>query len=205
MDTYSSTTQAFVPRLKDHCLGRLLDRGEDHPFTEHDRDSLFIYNDLLYAHATAQFNFTTYDVRRERDVINPDTDKCYIMLPNGEDDVGQKRHPFWYAKVLAVFHVKVTHRPSGVDKTRIDILFVRWFGTDPDWTGGDIDRRLDRIGFVPFSTDPENPAFGFVDPASVIRGCHLIPAFSEGRTNSLLGPSKFRDNDGDYVNYYVNR
>ena len=43
--------------------------------------------------------------------------------------------------------------------------------------------RLPSIGFVD-STDEF--AFSFVDPANVVRGCHLIPAFDTGRSADLL-------------------
>lgn len=48
-------------------------------------------------------------------------------------------------------------------------------------------------------------AFGFVDPAHIIRGCHLIPAFSHGRTDEYLPPSIVRDPEGDWRVFYANR
>lgn len=198
----------FVPRLKDHCIARLTNlelASEDLEYTDQDRDKLVICNDTLYQHVTAQFNFTTYDVQHERDVINTNTDKCDIMVASREDDV-EGRHPFWYARVLAVFHARVSHAPTKTVRKRIEFLFVRWFGMDPEWEGGDRSCRLDRVGFVPFGGDEEGPAFGFLDPSTVVRGCHMIPTFVEGKTTSLMPPSRFkREPEGDYVNYYVNR
>lgn len=199
--------QNFVPRLKDHCIARLTDlelASEDLAYTDQDRDKLVIYNDTLYQHSTAQFNFTTYDLQRDRDVINTNTAKCDIIVASREDDV-EGRHPFWYARVLSVFHVRVSHGPTKSERKRIEVLFVRWFGMDPDWEGGHDSCRLDRVGFVPFEGDEDGPAFGFLDPATVVRGCHMIPSFVEGKTMNLLPPSRFRDSDGDYVNYYVNK
>lgn len=199
--------QDFVPRLKDHCIARLTNlelASEDLEYTDKDRDEVEIYNDTLYQHATAQFNFTTYDVQRERDVINTNTAKCHVIVASREDDV-EGRHPFWYAQVLAVFHARVSHRPTNSERKRIDILFVRWFGLDPEWEGGHNSCRLDRVGFVPFGGDKDGPAFGFLDPATVVRACHMIPTFAEGKTTDLLPPSRFRDAAGDYVNYYVNK
>ena len=52
-------------------------------------------------------------------------------------------------------------------------------------------------------------AFTFLDPAHVVRGCHLIPAFAEGRTSALLpeGKSAARvlaaGETDDWLNYYV--
>ncbi|KAF8256632.1 hypothetical protein EI94DRAFT_1821442 [Lactarius quietus] len=82
------------------------------------------------------------------------------------------------------------------------------FDTRPErvefFFGGPGTCRLDRIGWVPES-DPSG-AFGFLDPARVIRACHLIPAFSYGKTTSLLSASQARDFlTADWVNYYVSR
>lgn len=173
---------------------------EDLPFAMADRLHLVIENDSIYSHSTAQFNYTTYDVRRDRDLIKPGGAKCDIMLPSYEDSGD---HPFWYARVVGVYHLKVTHLPTQTMKKRLDFLWVRWFGLDPQWKGGDSVCRLDRVGFVP-SGGVDEP-FGFVDPATVIRASHLIPAFEFGQTLDLLPQSKFRPADGDFVNYYVNR
>ncbi|KAF7349149.1 hypothetical protein MVEN_01437200 [Mycena venus] len=52
-------------------------------------------------------------------------------------------------------------------------------------------------------------AFGFLDPAHVIRGSHLLPRFSGDRTNDLLAtqqPTVARrpSDTEDWANYYVN-
>ncbi|EJD42036.1 hypothetical protein AURDEDRAFT_126672 [Auricularia subglabra TFB-10046 SS5] len=44
---------------------------------------------------------------------------------------------------------------------------------------------------------------GFVDPAQVLRGAHLCPAFEDGLTTEYLGPSQFRPKEGNYVAHYV--
>ena len=88
---------------------------------------------------------------------------------------------------------------------RMEVLFVRWFGDDTEWQSGWETRRLDRIGFVPES---DEGAFGFVDPASVLRGCHLLPTFHLGRTSQLLRVSRIarRKNEvDDWDRFYVNR
>jgi hypothetical protein len=68
--------------------------------------------------------------------------------------------------------------------------------------GGWKTKKLHQIGFVEGDT-----AFGFVDPADVIRAVHLIPRFSEGSTKDSLGPStawSALEKDEDWVRYYVN-
>jgi len=63
------------------------------------------------------------------------------------------------------------------------------------------------VGFVLDSPDAGSPAFGFLDPAQVIREVHLIPCFSEGDTGDLLEPSLAwlpHEGDLDWRCYYVN-
>ncbi|EIW80784.1 hypothetical protein CONPUDRAFT_33177, partial [Coniophora puteana RWD-64-598 SS2] len=116
---------------------------------------------------------------------------------------------FWYARVLGVYHAKVFCGTSvGQKPERFEFLHVRWFGCDPEWTGGPESLQLDRIGYVPFDghNKQASPAFGFVDPGDVLRACHLIPAFAVGKTLDLLPPSSARDSrEGDWINYYVMR
>ncbi|KAJ2921989.1 hypothetical protein H1R20_g15105, partial [Candolleomyces eurysporus] len=71
--------------------------------------------------------------------------------------------------------------------------------------------------FVQWKEEFENYAFGFLDPAQVLRGCHLIPAFHLGQTNcNQLLPydcavarqvkldSAENSSTQDWTNYYVN-
>ncbi len=53
----------------------------------------------------------------------------------------------------------------------------------PDRSFGRHQARLPKIGFLP---DSDEFAFGFLGPSLVLRGCHLIPAFEDGRTTELL-------------------
>ena len=68
-------------------------------------------------------------------------------------------------------------------------------------SGGWKTQRLDRIGYL---ADADTQ-FGFLDPEDVVRAAHLIPAFAHGRTTRLLRQSSFRNPDGDWKYYYVNR
>ena len=75
----------------------------------------------------------------------------------------------------------------GVERA-MEFLWVRWFGVVPGYRWGLKNARLPKIGFV--SSD-SGAAFGFIDPSLILRACHLIPAFADGCTDSLLrhGPS----------------
>lgn len=160
--------------------------------------SVNIRHHTIYSHATARFNYTTYDIRRDDDTINPRTRRD-VMFRACDDS----QRPFWYGRVIGIYHANV-YFGGDCDTKRVDFLFVRWFGHDPDWTGGPRTLRLDLIGWVP-ENDPSG-AFGFVDPARVVRACHLIPAFVHGKTTQLLRSSSTWDTpSGDWVNYYVSR
>jgi len=87
----------------------------------------------------------------------------------------------------------------------MDVLWVRWFGLDADARGRWSKKGLQGVSFIPW----DDPApFGFLDPAQVIRGVHLIPNFPRGWTESRLPPSIVRlagDDDKDWESFYVNR
>lgn len=144
-------------------------------------------------------------MRRDQDSMNPRT-HCDVMVNSADEKAGA--HPFWYARVLGVFHADVMH--TGLEaKNRsvqhMEFLWVRWFDILPKYRSGSAVAKLPRIGFVP---DTHSGAFGFLDPSRVLRGCHLVPAFAEGRTTELLHtilPTAARhpDEKSDWKNYYV--
>lgn len=76
-------------------------------------------------------------------------------------------HPYWYARVIGIFHVDVLHtgpHSKSPHKQRIDFLWVRWFGRDMTFKAGWQARRLHRVGFL----DAKGPgAFGFLDPITI--------------------------------------
>ena len=139
-------------------------------------------------------------MRRQQDSVNPRTHADVIVLAH-EDDTA---HPFWYARVIGVFHAMVYHRGHSSAPQRMDFLWVRWFGLDTDAPGGWARKRLHSVSFIP---GDDEGAFGFLDPQEVIRGVHLIPAFARGHTSERLGPSiacQEREADEDWEGYYVN-
>lgn len=204
----------FLPKLQDHLLGRLLGRtfradGDAHEdFTAEDRQSLRIVGNKLYSVKTCRIYYTSYDMQRDFDTINP-TSHPDVMVRSPESDTGTS--PFWYGRVIGIYHANIwtTHNdvPGGAEVRRMDVLWVRWFGTEPGHRSGSRMARLPMVGFVEAEDDY---AFSFLDPADVVRGCHLIPAFSVGRTLQMLPVAKSaaRVLDpaavDDWVNYYVN-
>ena len=138
-------------------------------------------------------------MRREQDTLHPGHGRTAVMMLSREE--GPDAHPFWYAQILGAFLIAVNHH--GVDRT-MEFLWVRWYGVMPGHRWGIKKAHLPKIGFIPDSPG----AFGFLDPSLVLCACHLIPAFSDGHTDSLLprGPSIAQENDGtdDWTAYYVN-
>ena len=60
--------QNFIPRLKDHLIARLRGLeydGDEHNFSDADRDSVLITDNKIYDHRILRVNYTTYDLRRE--------------------------------------------------------------------------------------------------------------------------------------------
>lgn len=210
---YLHVPQNFIPDLNDHLLARILEQGfngEEHHFTDEERSHLTIAKGRMYRHKILRVNYTTYDMRRDQDTISPRTRPDIMVLNPGEDDISERRaHPYWYARVCGIFHVNVEYTgPAFVSKKqrRMEFLWVRWYGRDLGALGGFGRKRLHRVGFV----DADEPgAFGFLDPALVLRGAHLIPAFAHGRTKELMGPSVMRSHqeprdDADWRYHYVN-
>jgi len=200
--------QAFVPQLIDHLLARLLgmdQAGVEHEFTDEERMSLTIDNHRLYRHQVLRVNYTTYDNRRVQDTINPRT-RPDIMTLSGENEEGDHAHPYWYACVLGIYHVRVLHTGEFSKSSQLQtmqFLHVQWFGHHVKHRSGWKARHLHCVSFLDVDSEP----FGFVDPAHVIRAAHLIPAFAFRETEDLLGPSKIArceiDGDEDWCFYYV--
>ncbi|KJA14397.1 hypothetical protein HYPSUDRAFT_142984 [Hypholoma sublateritium FD-334 SS-4] len=198
--------------LQDHLLGRLTKRefdGDMHEdFTDADRNSIRFIGGKIYSVQTCRIYYTSYDLQRQCDAVSPCAHPD-IMLRSPVTEAGAE--PYWYARVIGIYHANVwAENPAiigGRTARRMDFLWVRWFGDEPGYRSGFRKARLPKIGFVE-STDEF--AFSFVDPANVIRGCHLIPAFNAGRSTELLPQScsiARRLNPGDvddWLNFYVN-
>ena len=179
--------------------------GDEYNFTDSERDTVIIEKDRLYRHRVVRVNYTTYDNRRAQDTINPRTQPD-IMILSSEDG-----HPYWYARILDIFHARVLHvgkDSKSSEPQRMEFLLVRWFGLDKTRPGGWEAHRLHCIGFINSESDTE--AFGFLDPAYILRVVHLIPAFAHLETTELLGPSKVArrwnpgPDDDDWRYFYVN-
>jgi len=189
--------QEFIPRLKDHVLAHRTEMqhyGEEYVFTDAEIRQVKFTPNRIYEHPTIRVNYTTYDMRRAQDYINV-RKGANIMVLAHEDDDEVPQHPYWYARVLGVYHVNVQF--SGESEThKTDFLWVQWYRRDPDHQGGFGARRLHRIGLM----DPDDIAsYGFIDPSDIIRAIHLIPAFDIDMTFSRRSGTQNDEIDFYYV------
>lgn len=152
--------------------------------------------------------YTSYDIRRDEDIIHIGTSQCSIMTIDPDfSPYATGTHPFRYCKVLAIFHTNAelltpslgggreAHGPQ-----RVEFLWVRWYRLLPNST----DASLDELDFPPM----ESPgAFDFIDPSEAIRAAHIIPRFAHGSVHELesCGRSSWAKDKHDWKRYYVNK
>lgn len=137
-------------------------------------------------------------MHHEQDTINPRTGSDIMMLaPEDERDA----HPYWYARVISIYHVLIRSKDDlNPDASiQIDFLWIQWYGIDSQYRSGFKAKRLHRVGFLDAE---EDDAFGFISLEDVLRSVYLLPTFSLGTTDMFLeGPSIARrpdEYDEDY-------
>lgn len=171
-----------------------------------DLDSILFKHDRIYSHNLARINYTTYDVRRCQDVVNPSTSHHNIMVLVDPDGDPLSDHTFRYGRVLGIYHVNVVYvGPGMVDYQphRMEFLWVRWYNQQESSQNAWSLRKLDQIQFPSMT---EEDAFGFIDPSDVVRSCHIIPAFAKGKLHADgIGLSFCAEDSSDWAAYYVNR
>ncbi|KAI0755357.1 hypothetical protein C8Q80DRAFT_1095185 [Daedaleopsis nitida] len=201
----------FLPRLREHLLSRFLPGTRVADFSEEHHDGLIVYDDRLLRHKVLRVNYTTYDMRRDQDSINPRTHPDVMLLA---DDPGTDSHPYWYARIIDLFHIKVRYTGPGSDRNmwkwqRVDFAWVRWLKYETDYKSGFAHRRLPRVRFLNAYDAEDDAPVGFINPDDIVRAAYLMPAFALGRTDEYLGPSKLArrmrsdDDDDDYCAFYV--
>jgi hypothetical protein len=63
-----------------------------------------------------------------------------------------------------------------------------------------------KLNHLQFLLVAKDDALAFVDPSCVLRSCHIIPAFAEGRCHvDGKGLSSLGQDSSDWTVYYVNR
>ena len=89
-------------------------------------------------------------------------------------------HPFCYAHVLGIYHTNAIYVGPGLRDYQsrwIEFLWVQWFKVLNHSVGWD-HTTLDSVKFPPMA---EADAFDFIDPADMLRCCHIIPTFADGQ------------------------
>ncbi|KAF8954285.1 hypothetical protein BDZ97DRAFT_1633002, partial [Flammula alnicola] len=170
-----------ISKLKDHILVRLLNgeyEGEVtyDEFTDEERNTVRIAGDRIYHCKTMYISYTTYDVRCDGDMINTQT---YPDIMVKSSETRPQAQPYWYAHVIEILHVLIV---------AVNGLPVRAVDRGLEWsrvyiTTGFAMHACQKLAFWNQQTSMH---FTFLDPAQVIRGTHIIPAFSERCTSALL-------------------
>ena len=173
-----------------------------------DLGKVHIVNDRIYDHGTLRINYTTYDLQREYDVVNPRKHANIMTVSSSFDPVSRTAsdgHPFRYARILGIYHTDVVYFCPSTRASlasTMEFVLVHWYRRDPRFKAGFKRRRLHRLELVP----PDKPdAFGFLDPDDIIRGCHLIPAFAHEYEDGWMLPSVAGNKQTHpWCYYYVN-
>lgn len=170
--------------LKAHIFQRMKDLlGVEIPDKSSSSFSPVLFkNDRMYEHRIIRFNYTTYDIRRAQDVVNPGTTHSNIMVLNQDREENKKTnkplHCFHYGKVIGIYHVNAVYNGPGMvnyHSHRMDFLWVRWYEPKSNQTNSPY--QLDQLSFPPIES---KGSFGFVNPKDVLRGSHIIPMFRQG-------------------------
>lgn len=171
-----------------------------------DPNWLLFEHDRVYHHCIFRANYTTYDIRQSQDVVNSNLSHHNIMVlaSSSKENDPTSTPGFRYARVLSIYHANVMYVGPGMldyQSHWVEFLWVQWYQSVGVCWGWDA-QKLEQLRF-PSATDGDS--YGFVDPAKVLRGCHIIPAFANGRLHADgKGLSSCAKDGADWVRYYVN-
>ncbi|KAH6896204.1 hypothetical protein BKA70DRAFT_1438689 [Coprinopsis sp. MPI-PUGE-AT-0042] len=204
----------LVGKLKRHLLPRILARlcsrrTQDLPslLEQSDWTRVSIPDQQLHPHGLARIKYTTYDVRRDEDMVHLVSDRFNIMIRNQDYRPNVPGlHPFRYAKVIGIYHADAAYIGpidvlDGADYTahRFDLFYVRWYEVIP----AESPYHLDQARFLDIASED---AVGFLDPGDVLRMSHVTPRFSQGKVYSDgPGRSAFLGDKSDWKLYFINR
>ena len=92
--------------MKNHILSRLFG-NEDEEFTPGQHNVLSFIKNRIYRHKVLRINYTTYDLRRAQDLLNLHMHADVMVLSHEDTEDIENPHPYWYARIISVFHVNV--------------------------------------------------------------------------------------------------
>ena len=145
-------------------------------------------------------NYTTYDIRRDQDCINPRVRSDAMFLSGDSEDL----HPYVYGRVCGIFHAFVQDNATNKNWSTEEFLLVCWYKVLEPHLSGFQAKHLYRVAFLDSN---DAGAFSVVDPAHVVRAAHIIPRFKLLGTRELMGTSLARreeERNRDYKEYYIN-
>ncbi|KAJ3535522.1 hypothetical protein NMY22_g6451 [Coprinellus aureogranulatus] len=210
-------SRMFVRNLKQYLLRRFISATMPHLDSAslanlvqtQDWSRLVLKKDRLYSHQIMRIKYTTYDTRRDEDIVHLDTAQCNVMLlnPDYSYSASQSGHPFRYCRVMAILHAEVGyisdmpvhHGDSHFVYYPVELLWVRWYRVHE----APSQFRLDEAELM----QPDEPgSHSFIDPLEVLRACHMIPRFCQGKRHSDgKGKSELAQDGSDWKRYYINR
>ena len=143
-----------------------------------------IRRNKVHWHTRIRVNYTSYDLRRQQDVINPKNRPDFMVLAGEPPDRVEPSmtEPYWFARAIKVGHV-MAKLGNAETYERVDFVWARWLWTSNHSCSGWSYKRLPQVSFIPGGGDS---SFAFIDPQDIVRAVHLIPVFGKGLTAHLL-------------------
>lgn len=133
------------------------------------------------------------------------------MFLNGEykPATWTSEHPYLYGRLIGVYHANVSFvgvLPDGTrlraeEFLRLDFGWIHWY--QPELAPTKEEFELDCVSLMSLN---HASALGFVDPADILRGVHLVPRFACGKWNqSAISKSRMVGYQVPWKSHYVNR
>lgn len=164
----------FRPNLLEHILHRLF--PTDETVRGKQMKYVIIPNDKLYRHLTLKLTYTTYDIQRGQDNINPNSHPDIMMITHeSEDDV-----PYEYARVMGIFRAHVSYfdfKNPRTEPVQMEFLWIRRF----ELISRGSPFTTKRYTKVKFHDNSHRDAYGFVAPDKILRAVHVMPVFADGK------------------------
>ena len=89
-------------------------------------ERIFIKDDTLYEHLLLTIDYTTYDLKRERDSIHLKFGNQAVIMYS---PTSQDAEPWLYAYIVAMYHLFVCTATDPEPKC-LEFLWVRWMQRD---------------------------------------------------------------------------
>ncbi|TEB23227.1 hypothetical protein FA13DRAFT_1640158, partial [Coprinellus micaceus] len=208
-----AASSGFLRHLKAHLLPRILramdpkidDKTLQEDLRYLDSSNIVFKDDRIYTHRIMRIKYTTYDTRRDEDIIHLDTDQSNVMILNPTYSRGSPSHPFSYGKVIGILHANMGYvgsigrQGAEYDFYPLEFVWIRRYEVHP--ASGDFE--LDQAEILPIDTPASHC---FVDPSDILRACHMVPNFDKGpRYYDGKGRSAIANDGSDWERYFINR